>query len=659
MVSLNVPNKILEVNISSITPLEPFPSANGPNDPYWQNGSNPQPYRWELVISVTTFFHGSHLTREPFEYNGIDIFVGDWIAKGSTGAAYKIIAVESKTESSATITVEDVFRYITFRSENGQASPGTGNSIIFQLSEDGLPLVDPVPQAGIGFTFLGNLQSRFQTYNERNIFELTQTNHTFIRNDLVALNNNGDYVIANSGAFDKLIGRVIDVGPGPNKFLVNPFNEVHENILPALPGSRGSTIYADEINGNLTTTVTRKPVYLQLTNSVSTVITGTVINPTSTVGEELEINGTVITFSGTSLSSAVSDINSVTSSTNVSAAENQLPTTASSTDNGLTLAYGAIGAFTNATGPEITLNGVTVQFTTTTDGSSRFGDPTAASGIDFAEDINNAGITNIKAVAASDNSSLTIEESTGGTITISNVVADNNSTPWAGPSSSTAIPLSTSASNDANIELTRTDGGPITLFDITGTPKTDFGIESAQNGIPPAGLVVEQGIRKGDMYVVADITARNALTPLIGDQAYVLDSGQGEWTLYIWDGSQWVQLTDEDASDVDAQTLSVDVAFNDGSPILIGGLSDGSRVTSVAVDVTTPWDDPAATLTVGDLDVNDRFMISDFNDLTTVDTYVYNPAYQYNTGGLETDVYVFFNSGTATQGTATVTITYT
>jgi hypothetical protein len=141
--------------------------------------------------------------------------------------------------------------------------------------------------------------------------------------------------------------------------------------------------------------------------------------------------------------------------------------------------------------------------------------------------------------------------------------------------------------------------------------------------------------------------------------AYVLDSGQGEWTMYIWDGSQWVQLTDEDASDVDAQTLSVDVTYTDSSPIVIGDLSDGSRITSVAVDVTTAWDDPAATLTVGDLTDNSRFMPSDLNDLTSTGTYTSNPAFQYNTGGLETEVSVFFSSGTATQGTATVTITYT
>ena len=659
MAFLNVPNKLLEVDINNLSPLNPFPFPNGADDPYWQGGSNPKPYRWRAEISVKESIHGSHLTREPFLYNGIDIFVGDWLARTTSGSAYKIISVEEKTDINATIILEDVFRYITFRTELGNAIPGNGASIIFQLSEDGQPLIDPIPTAGIGASFLPNLQSRFKTFHERNIFELTQTNHSFAMNDLIAMNNNGDFVVANSGSFDKLVGRVIDIGPGPDKFIVDPFNEIHEDILPALPGMAGDLIYVDETTGELTTTITPKPVYLQLFDPLPTTVTGIEVNPTLTSGDELKINGTVITFSGTTLTTTVSDINAATTSTGVTASEEQLPTSTTTDTTNLSLAYGAIGAFTDANGPEITLNGVTVQLTTTTDGSGRFNDPTIASGIDFATDINNAGIPNIEAEAESDNSALTVRDLSGNSITITNEVNDANGTPWAGASSSTAIPLSTSSSSNFSISLSQADGGPITLFNETGTPKADLGIESAQNGRPPAGLVVEQGIRRGDTFVVADITARDALTPLIGDQAYVLDSGQGEWTLYIWDGSQWVQLTDEDASDVDAQTLSVDVNYDDTSPILIGGLSDGARVTSAVVKVNTPWDDTAASLTVGDSSVNNRFMPSDFNDLTVAGTYTSSPAFQYDTGGTETEVSVFFNSASATQGSATVTITYT
>lgn len=652
---LNVPNKLIEITVNSVSGTEFFQYANGTGDRWWENGTSPKFYRWEIVASVTTQDHGSHLTREPFEYNGLDIYVGDWIAKTNVGAAFKIVSVESKTESDVTLIVEDEYRYNTFRSSLGDAGLNTGPYIAFSVSPDNLPLIDPLPSIGIGSTFLGNIISRFQSFNERNIFQLQEQGHSFIENDLVAMSG-GQFVIAGSNSYDKLVGTVINPGPGPDNFLIQPFNTIHEGIFPALPGSKGDIIYVDDTTGTYTTTVTEKPVYLQLSDAVATEIDGSAINPTVTVGEEIEINDVVVTFSGTSLASAVTNINAA-SGTNVTASAETTETVIQNGGGSATLFYGIIGADLNSTNPQATINGTTVTFSTTTDGAVRFG-PGFASGIDFAEDINNAGITNITASAASNNSTLTITETSGGAITITNVTNDSQNTPWAGPSSCSAIPLSTSASTSEFLRLTRSDGGEIILTDITGTPKDDLGIESAQNGIPPIGLVIEQGIRKGDTYVVADITARNALTPLIGDIAYVLDSGQGEWTLYIWDGGQWIQLTDEDASDVDAQTLSVNATYTSGSPILIGSLSDGARITSITVDVTVVWDDPAATLTVGDSVDNTRFMSTSLNDLTTLGTYYSSPAFQYNTGGIETEVSVYLSSGTATQGSATVTISY-
>ena len=51
-----------------------------------------------------------------------------------------------------------------------------------------------------------------------------------------------------------------------------------------------------------------------------------------------------------------------------------------------------------------------------------------------------------------------------------------------------------------------------------------------------------------DVYVVADITARDALTVQTGDVAKVTDAGSGQPETYIYDGSAWVLL--EDSSDV-------------------------------------------------------------------------------------------------------------
>jgi fibronectin-binding autotransporter adhesin len=43
-------------------------------------------------------------------------------------------------------------------------------------------------------------------------------------------------------------------------------------------------------------------------------------------------------------------------------------------------------------------------------------------------------------------------------------------------------------------------------------------------------------------FVVANITARDALTPNTGDVAIVTDTGSGESRSYIWDGSLWIEL---------------------------------------------------------------------------------------------------------------------
>ena len=92
---------------------------------------------------------------------------------------------------------------------------------------------------------------------------------------------------------------------------------------------------------------------------------------------------------------------------------------------------------------------------------------------------------------------------------------------------------------------------------------------------------------------------------------------------------------------------------------MLGRLSDKSRVSWVSVEILNAWDDNNATLEVGDISNNNRFMQSYLNDLTTIDTYAYNPSFQYSTGGLETEVLVYLDSMTSTKGQARITITYT
>jgi len=61
-----------------------------------------------------------------------------------------------------------------------------------------------------------------------------------------------------------------------------------------------------------------------------------------------------------------------------------------------------------------------------------------------------------------------------------------------------------------------------------------------------------------DVHVVADIAARDALTPQTGDVAKVTDNGSGSIQTYIYDGSAWVDIQEtSDVVSVNGQTGAV------------------------------------------------------------------------------------------------------
>ena len=45
-------------------------------DPYWASGSSPKAYSWEVEFDISAQSHSSPTTREPYLYNGLDIFSG-------------------------------------------------------------------------------------------------------------------------------------------------------------------------------------------------------------------------------------------------------------------------------------------------------------------------------------------------------------------------------------------------------------------------------------------------------------------------------------------------------------------------------------------------------------------------------------------------------
>ena len=333
---------------------------------------------------------------------------------------------------------------------------------------------------------------------------------------------------------------------------------------------------------------------MKLVEAVQSAATGTVTNGKATAGDVLEINDVNVMFTTNTLGevtvqNAVSDINALTAQHNVVAEASAGANIITSDISTFGSAYGLVGGFPPFSA---TINGGAVNFTTTTSGQAQYGMPVAVAA-DMAADIVAASISNITASADS-SGNLIITDTSGGNITIVNTQNDAQGNPFAGMNSITSMNTTYSGATGVYVlKLTRDDGGEIILRDITGSATTDFGIMSGHNGSYAIGLNVEQGVRKAGTVVVQNIASRDAIpTKLVGDSAYVLDTGEGEWGLYIWDGSVWTLVATQDSAATDANSLSHTFTcprwFGTAQTVTLGRISDNSRVVSVLVEVLGP-----------------------------------------------------------------------
>ena len=157
-------------------------------------------------------------------------------------------------------------------------------------------------------------------------------------------------------------------------------------------------------------------------------------------------------------------------------------------------------------------------------------------------------------------------------------------------------------------------------------------------------------------FIVANIAARDALTPSAGDQSFVRSGATtGEWEMYLWDAA-WILIGTEDSASTDAKTIEAIVVPATISPVLLGNVSPDSRVTIVTIEVTIAFDG-APTLTVGDVGDNARLIDDTLHDLSEIGTYTTTTNYVYS-GSADTDVNGYFSAGGATVGSARILVTY-
>jgi hypothetical protein len=199
-------------------------------------------------------------------------------------------------------------------------------------------------------------------------------------------------------------------------------------------------------------------------------------------------------------------------------------------------------------------------------------------------DINSAKIPGIIA-SLIDGVSIRIKNVIGGEIDIVNLTSDQNGNLFAGPNSISSLTEYTPQNTTSfTLRMYRLDGGPMTIRDVSGTFLNDIGVLSGQTGRYALGLNIEQGLRSSATTVVADMAARDALRSLVGDQCHVINDGNNEWALFVYDGSQWVKVSGERSASVDARTIIRYINLP-GATQLCGTISENRRVLNVSVTV--------------------------------------------------------------------------
>ena len=140
-----------------------------------------------------------------------------------------------------------------------------------------------------------------------------------------------------------------------------------------------------------------------------------------------------------------------------------------------------------------------------------------------------------------------------------------------------------------------------------------------------------------------------------GDTAYVINAGNGEYAFYVYNGSAWILLSDEDSANTDAQTLTKTIfgAAATGSNV-IGTISATSRVTLITVEILSACNG-TSTLTIGDSGNNSRLAVDTDVDMTTTGVYNITSAHQY---GSETEIVAYYTNNSTNSGSIKINISY-
>jgi hypothetical protein len=282
--------KTIRANCVSYEPIALYDGMNSPWAGY--------PYKWKAhYVIQNPQIHADPNTQTPFEYNGLDIVVGDWVGVGD-GLAVRVVEIlnesftyagtelTSPSTNSITLIVEDleIYNLLNDPSQSG-VNFIDGQSWFFSLSAAGVPMLNFIPSFDISVNFNSNLIARFQNknYKTTDIF-VTQNNHNLLVGDIIYINDSGLYSTisadsTNKDNFSRIVGQVSSIGTyGADSFTYIPRGNVVDNISPILPGNIGDVIYLDPaLPGKLTEIKPSRfsvPLYIKLDDKRGVYLTG-------------------------------------------------------------------------------------------------------------------------------------------------------------------------------------------------------------------------------------------------------------------------------------------------------------------------------------------------------------------------------------------------
>lgn len=652
-----LPYRVITGFASTITGLEGWLYDDGMGDPWWQ-GASGAPCRWLLTATVDQVNHSSHLTRVPNIYNGFDIVPGMWVYADGEAKAVRIVSIVSKTEFEISCIVEDVDRYNTFTDKSGTGTGifATGRGIIFfELGDDGLPVLNPLPDF-TDIASVSQVEARFRVFNPVVETRFFQLQHGFEEGQVLKLDaSTGLFKQAKSDDFH-VVGTVTAVGPGPNYFYLEPSTKIIVDLEPGLPGTAGDVIWLDPTTGDRSTSQngSSTPLYIKMTNAVESFSIGGLDAPVTWDGTMIKLNNHNIVFSNPDgpidADGIINTINAHTDNTGVVASMGS-PTN-------MIVGSAMYATSTLSADMKFDLNGFPI--IVTKGKSIVYGESDQIGWWDVIRAINEQ--TSNHGVYGSFDSNtglVSFENASGGDIKFVNVYPELTSGDDMTVTDMIGILEDNPASTPSRLKLTRPDGGQIIITDVSGTFTQDTCVQSAANGKLPLALVVNKSMNATSNYMVADIAARDALSNVrSGDQVFVQNGvTAGEWELYVKTGNSFTKISDYNSAATDANSLSVEVDFSSTSPVLLGNISDGTRIVDVTVVVSQVFNDAASTLSVGVIGQSEAIMSSAIIDLTVAGSYESGTSFMYS-GDADGNVHVFLNAGTSTSGRAKIIVSY-